>query len=563
MRYTVLDGVKGLSTADIQYANMEDATGLLGNEFAQADVTGAKLPDDIKEFKALEIVEKTSQNARKIFFGMLLVCVYSWLTIATTTDVRLLTNTASSPLPIIGTGIPIAWFYIAAPLVLICLYFYFHLYLDNLWEGLASLPAIFPDGKRLDQRAYPWLLNTLVRKHFKRLKKRSFIARMKEWITIFLSWWVVPITLIAFWLRYIPRHEWKGTIFHILLIVLSFAFGIIFYRMSALTLQGKEKVSFRLKEFWGDRRFYYGVIVVVVGVIFSLASYGAIEGVRSEYYVSTEIRKFVPWAFKKLGYDVFADFSENDVSTKPFNYWALTDNNQLKSVVGANLKGRNLSNANMNRAFLVQADLRETELIRAELNFANLEQAKLAKANLQLSKLSQSNLQQANFVSANLNRANLVMANLQQANFWHSNLQQALLSGANINGANLALANLQESNFIGANLKEAYLVGANLQGAFLSKANLQEANFGEANLQGASLKDAVFENAYLISTDLRGVKNLKVDQLSKAKTLYKAKLNPELIEQVKECCPQLLDEPNEEVDKELEKQLNRLSIFNR
>jgi site-specific recombinase XerD len=63
-----------------------------------------------------------------------------------------------------------------------CLYFYFHLYLDNLWEELAGLPAYFPDGKRIDQRAYPWLLVTLVRKHFKRLKERPLIAKIKEWI---------------------------------------------------------------------------------------------------------------------------------------------------------------------------------------------------------------------------------------------------------------------------------------------------------------------------------------------------------------------------------------------
>jgi len=111
MRKISLEYVQELSEANLQYANLEGATGLLGNEFAQADVTGTKLPDDIKDFKALETVKETSQNARKIFFAMLLGCVYSWLTIATTTDVRLLTNTASSPLPIIGTEIPIAGFY--------------------------------------------------------------------------------------------------------------------------------------------------------------------------------------------------------------------------------------------------------------------------------------------------------------------------------------------------------------------------------------------------------------------------------------------------------------------
>jgi hypothetical protein len=29
----------------------------------------------------------------------------------------------------------------------------------------------------------------------------------------FLAWWVVPLTKIAFWLRYIPRHEWYGSQF--------------------------------------------------------------------------------------------------------------------------------------------------------------------------------------------------------------------------------------------------------------------------------------------------------------------------------------------------------------
>ena len=157
----------------------------------------------------LEAVAETSKNARKIFLAMLLGCVYSLLTIATTTDARLLTNSASSPLPIIQAEIPIAWFYCAAPFALLGFYVYLHFYLGMLWEGLAGLPAKFPDGKRLDERAYPWLLNGLVRRHFARLKEgRPFLVRFKEWTTIFLAWWTVPATLFWFWLRYLRRHEW-------------------------------------------------------------------------------------------------------------------------------------------------------------------------------------------------------------------------------------------------------------------------------------------------------------------------------------------------------------------
>ena len=110
-------------------------------------------------------------------------------------------------LPIISTDIPIDWFYPVAPLVLLAAFFYLHFYLRRLWEGLADLPARFPDGKRLDQRAYPWLLNSLVRRHFERLRERPFTSHMEEWFTIFLAWWAVPITLAGFWLLYLPRGD--------------------------------------------------------------------------------------------------------------------------------------------------------------------------------------------------------------------------------------------------------------------------------------------------------------------------------------------------------------------
>jgi hypothetical protein len=42
------------------------------------------------------------------------------------------------------------------------------------------------------------------------------------------------------------------------------------------------------------------------------------------------------------------------------------------------------------------------------------------------------------------------------------------------------------------------------------------------------------------------VKNLSVNELSKVETLYNAELDPELIEQVKDEYPHLLEEPKSE-----------------
>jgi hypothetical protein len=123
-------------------------------QLAGADLTGAKLPDSLGEpFANLDTANDVSTNAQNLFIAMLAACLYSWLTIATTSDVNLIVDRASSPLPIIGTSIPIVGFYFVAPFLLVAIYFYFHLYLQKLWEEMGSLPAFFPDGTPLQARA--------------------------------------------------------------------------------------------------------------------------------------------------------------------------------------------------------------------------------------------------------------------------------------------------------------------------------------------------------------------------------------------------------------------------
>ena len=503
-----LAGVKGLAEATLQNANLEGATGLLGTEFARGDVTGATLPEGIREFKLLETVAETSKNARKIFLAMLLGCAYSLLTIATTTDARLLTNLGTSPLPIIRTEIPIAWFYWAAPFALLMSYVYLHFYLRMLWEGLAGLPAIFPDGKRLDQRAYPWLLNGMVRRHFERLRKgRPALVRLEEWTTIFLAWWTVPLILFGFWLRYLRRHEWWGTGLHVVLLVTAVALGIIFYRSAARTLRGHGPPPFGWKTFWRDRRTFQAAGTTLLGVLLSVLSFGAIEGVFG----------LKPYR---------ADLLEAELSIKPDNWTGIGKeeerNAQIAQVKKARLSGMNLRYASAEGAFLVKADLDGADLRMARLFRANLQGANLRDANLQGADLTEANLQGARLgdddfddVGANLRGANLESANLQGAILRRANLQEANLVEANLQGANLIGANLQRASLLGANLQEADLYRANLQRASLLGANLQEADLYRANLQGADLTAADLQGATLIGANLQGADLFRTNGLKR------------------------------------------------
>ena len=538
-----------LREANLHDANLEHAKSFLGGQLAGADVSGATLPKEIAEFKALQVVEETSKNARKIFLATLLGCAYAWLTIATTTDARLLTNSASSPLPIIGTEIPIAGFYWTAPFILVGLYVYLHFYLERLWHGLAGLPARFPDGKRLDERAYPWLLNGLVRRHFELLKEgRPPIAHFEEGVTILLAWWAVPATLFAFWLRYLPRHEWAGTWLHIGLMVASVALAIIFYRSAARTLRGDERQLFSWKTFWRDRQTYQGLAVIGISVVFALVSTGAIEGSVHRDHVGRPIAKgtwtWVPWIFDRLGYRTYVNLVDAELSTKPRNWTGFGNEEELGAqivqVKKARLGGMDLKYTNAYGAFLVKADLRRAKLQGAVLAWANLQEADLREADLRGADLGAANLHTADLSDANLQGASLLVSRMKKAHLKRAKLQNTLLAGADLQEAVLAGADLRRADFTGVKIQKilgADLTGANLSSANLSGAILRDVKLNGTQLQRANLHEADLTDAELRGTDLREAKGLTQEQLDVACGDAKTKLPDYLGDYKMRPCP--------------------------
>ncbi len=89
---------------------------------------------------------------------------------------------------------------------------------------------------------------------------------------------------------------------------------------------------------------------------------------------------------------------------------------------------------------------------------------------------------------------------------------------------------------------------ANLSGEKMSGVKLYEINLSEADLSGVDLSSANMWGLKLRGTNLkganlRGALYLTIDQLSEVKTLYKSKLDFELMEQVKAKYPHLLEKP--------------------
>lgn len=545
-----------LFQADLRETNLQGADlstakgGLLSKQLAGSDLTGAKLPEPLaKLYDGLSQVKEISDSAQKLFLALLVGCLYSWLTIAQTTDVELITNRATTPLPIIQAAIPIVGFYVVAPLILLCLYFYFHFYLQKLWEELGSLPAVFTDGRPLHNRTDPWLLNDIVRSHCAKLKiGRPFLSYFQAWVSVVLAWWLVPVTLLLFWGRFLRRHDLFWTLFHALLLAISIIAAVWLYHLANKTLRGDERRPFLLKVILKKQNTYLRTaMAVVLAAFLGAISVGAIYGdpTIEPDDLSTGAhgpRTWVPVVMSRLGYSPFANLANADVSIKPAN-WTGKKDEELDLVKGANLLGTNLRNADAKGTFFVNANLSEALMEGVDLENADLRHAILEDANLQNAHMRYIHLEGAHLIIAHLDHAVIHFSHLKDAQLYYAELSGADLTAADLRHANLSHANLNSAELALSNLEAASLKFANLQNA-----SLRGANFTQAQFEGARIRYADFrtKNAILLPDD-RPRGGLTQKMIVAAKDWQLAFYDPDVLKQLG-----LPPDHNEQLQKQME-----------
>ena len=493
-----------LRETDLGGADLTGAQGLLSSQLGGAVLIDTKLPEDVAKFEGLASASEASRSAQGLFTTIILACAYAWLTIASTTDAQLLNNAAppSARLPILGIDIPLVRFYVAAPILLLCLYIYFHLGLQRLWEELTDLPAIFPDGRPLDKRAAPWLMNSLVCSHFIRLRvKRPQMTRWQALISTVLAWSVVPATLGLLWIRYLRAHDWTVTSLHVALLAGSIGLAAGLRQLASATLYGIERKEFAWNRVYTDARARVAFVTMLLTISLLGISYGSIHGIDTSLaqlnrgvvipeaggYARLDIRRWGPNILGFFGYSPFAHLDGVDVSMKPA-HWQSTaaehDAQDIASVKGADLGGRNLRSSKAYNAFFVNAylklaDLRDSDLRESDLRGADLREAALDRANLRGADLSKADMRWISGEGTKLREAKISGAQLDEAFLKDADLRDAIgcptidkkvtsLEGVNLEGANLSGANLTRANLKGALLLNAILVQTDLRGANLT-----------------------------------------------------------------------------------------------
>jgi uncharacterized protein YjbI with pentapeptide repeats len=556
--------------ANLQAAILKDSTGLVSAQLAGSNLLGAALPEAISPLAEMRNVSQVAMRAAWLLAAQVALNIVVWLRIFTTRDGQLLKDAPALPFFGLQADLPYIPFYLFGPVVILCVYVWFHLYVQRLWDGASQMPAIFQDGRTLD-RCLPWFARWPVQTHCKWLQgKRSPLAFLEAAIATLLLYWVAPVTVVLFWGRYLKLQDLRGSAFHVLLVAGAVIAALNFPKMAGRAFTAHEAPLETAKQ--RVRKIVSGIekgVLISVGVFLLLVSVGTVLGIphdnpRNVDPGPAQIKKWAGQILWIAGYNPFAQLTEVDVSTKPPG-WSGRDEDLVK-VSGANLNRRRLRfiqgygaflakahlwRADLGHAYLSEADLRYANLRQADLQFAILDSAKLKGATMQdvdmrNAVLDRADMQQANLSSAILSNVTLLDAKLDGANLYKADMRSDILKRTTLKQADLREANLENTDLTMANLQEAYLgstklgnakmIDAELPQAILTDADLRRADLSGANLQGAVMQGVDLSGANLQGANLHGAVGITPAQICSAANFSQAQFDESLRSGVDTTC---------------------------
>ncbi len=496
-----------LRGANLMGANLYGAEGLWFGRLGGTNLFDAVLPDSISAVDSSKAIGDATKVARWFYFLTLGVSAICCLLIAFTSDVRLLVNSSALHTTRLGNLLPMTGLYLGGPLVLLVLSLRFHFLLLRLWGSMAALPAVFPDGQTLEKDG------PLVRRHFRwQGESRSAMTAFETVLSTVLAYWIVPVTFFFFWLRYLPRQDFRGTLLHVFLMTLSVATATcVPFVVSRVLRPG----DIRLPKSKNILRMILGTTraALATGCILFVISLGVNRGLPADRAAAagespSDPRRWAATVFQSVGYRPYADLTEAALSTPPPAGEAWTDET-VEGIAGARLNQMNLRFARGYRAFLINAKLWRANLEGAYLSEADLRGANLREALLRSAIFDRAQLAHAILVSSNATGTNFSAADLRFADLSYGTFENAVLSNAKLSGASLYAVNLRNAQLLRTDLSRTDMRDTRLEHAVLSFANLEQtdlssAKLGEANLTGAQLKGTILLDADLKKTDLRG-----------------------------------------------------------
>jgi len=478
--------------AKLMNADISSISGLHVACLAGADLSGASLPEQF-HFDGLQSVEELSRNARTMFFILITFSVFCILSSVGFSDYELIMKTGKVVFPFVQASTDAVRFFQFAPLLLMGLYIYFHLYLSTLWRELSLLPAFATDGRDLVQKVYPWLLISLAHDHIKLIKERNkkeeqnWAIRWKVVTSRLLGWSLVPVVQFCLWLNFLVLHDIHITLYHLTIILLTMLLGYAFYVKARSTL----------RKSYSESEMNYNRMNAVLFLVFPCLIF--ILMLASSVYTVYDKESWEDLT----GFDwriADADINHAAFNVKPTS-WDIEEqaNAPLTSVVSDALNSTTGPPATTDKE--AHKDMvRDKRMLLAE---------DLPEKNLQHINLNHAIAEKTYFVHCNMSNARMIGAELSEAQFQKTILTKVDFTGATLNGSDLSGAILKSTNLTDAKFQDASLFEADLTDATLLNTNFRGADLRNATLTSVKLESvkmagARLQGAIMIDVDFRG-----------------------------------------------------------
>ena len=458
----------GFRNASLRGARFVDCSGLTAKQLAGANLEAATLPQSAADFPNLKRLSEISKSSNTLLVSVLGACVTSIVALASASDASLVANSGS--LPVLGTTltVPMAVFAVAMPTLVLALWIYFLLTLQQVWEEFADLPEIFPDGEPRYRKAELWLIGSYVR-GWPAASKLASVEGFRLLVFHLLTWVLVPTIAFAAWAIYLRRHDWVGT-WILTAITTIGVFGAVFF-----STRGRATLNSANRRLPQSIRLAGLAVLVPLPLVLIVLSDAAINASRpADAYSELD-----SWT-RRVGLAVLQRFH---IRTE------LRIRETSLSEDQKHLRGRNISRIDGYQLNAAKVDLRDANIIGAFLREATLNEARLENANLQFAFLS-----------------------------------EASLAGARLDWAKMELSTAIGANFSGAQMSRTRLIEATLRRADFSAAHLAFSDFGGADLQGAVFRGADLEYASLYMADLRGADFTGAKNVDKIKCISRANI---------------------------------------
>jgi uncharacterized protein YjbI with pentapeptide repeats len=470
----------------------------------------------VNPYSLLEAVNRSSGSARTAWLIYIALMAYLLVTIAGVSHKDLLLD-SDIALPILGVKIPLARFFLGAPVLLLLVHMgviaQFALLARKTLEFAASIRML----ETSDERTHPLRLeldNFFFAQAIagpERSRSVGFLLHAMTWLTLLVS----PVVLLAYvQLVFLPYHDvgvtWAHRVVLLADIGLLLCVGVFLWRL---------ETSF-LRAFWRAGR-HHPLSFLVTGLLLAAAALFSLtvatvpgEGVDAAAHQGNARGAGTLFGYAVPGLPATPQGALFGVFHRNLNVTdadLVVDRSATLGAPTLNLRGRDLRFARLDRSNLHQADLTGADLEGVSLVGADLRGAQMgcADPNQLLLADSRSAAGCASARGANLSKARLSGARMAGIDLRGARLEEAQLDGAQLaqaamSGANLAGARLDRADLAGAALSGASLPRASLQGADLTGAKLQLADFTGAALQGANLSLAALEGALLRNAELDG-----------------------------------------------------------